>query len=67
MVSTAVRNILILLVRERLYTSESDVYRRQILTVKTVPALQGLTAGAGYARFSFFLSANNTDFWTCQR
>ena len=28
---------------DRLYTSESDVYRRQILTYKDVPALKELT------------------------
>ena len=32
--STAVKNILILLVRDRLYKFESGVYRRQILTFK---------------------------------
>ena len=29
---------------DRLYTSESDVYRRQILTYKDVPALKELRA-----------------------
>ena len=32
--STAIRNILLLSVGDRLYTSESDVHRRQILTCK---------------------------------
>ena len=35
--STVIGNILIFLVRGRLYTSESDVYRRQILTYKDGP------------------------------
>ena len=40
--STVIRNILILTVRDRLYTSESDVYRRLIPTYKDGPALKGL-------------------------
>ena len=35
--STAIRNILLSQCRGRLYTSESDVYRRQILTYKDGP------------------------------
>ena len=35
--STAIKNILILSVRNRLYTSESHVYKRQILTYKDGP------------------------------
>ena len=35
--STAVRNNLTLTARDRLYTSTSDVFRRQILTYKDDP------------------------------
>ena len=35
--STAVRNILILSARDRLYALESDVYRRRIFTYKDGP------------------------------
>ena len=40
--STVNRNILFFQCEDRLYTSESDVYRRQILTYKDGSALKGL-------------------------
>ena len=48
--STVIINILILSVRGRLYTSESDVYRREIVAYKDGPALKGSTY-----RDTFFL------------
>ena len=41
--STVIRNILLLLARDRLYTSEADVYRRQILTSKVGPRTERVT------------------------
>ena len=45
-VSTAIIHILILSARGRLYTSEHDVYRRQIMTYKDGPrAERGKVSG----------------------
>ena len=45
--STTIMNIYFFQCGDRLYTSESDVYRRQILTYKDGPRTEGVNCYAG--------------------
>ena len=54
--SAAIRNMLIFSARDRLYTSGSDVYRRQILTYKDGPRTERVKPlSYRYAYLTLFL------------